>query len=206
MGHVLGSTVLQGWALCSVTFPYPLHATDRLKRLSTSSRIGTIIPSRTTHESRHTLSTLMLHERHCTCLRQRGECYDIVMRAATIATPAHMVDASSPGGRHSSKLWHLALCELLTALQSIHGTFASDTEQAAPNRGQPADSQRTSRASTSSSEDATYITRCAVASATQCPAPRSPPSNPARENRPSKFTYAVGGPTLYTAANSYGLK
>ena len=61
---------------------------------------------------------------------------------------------------------HLALCELLTALQSIHGTFASDTEQAAPSKGQPADFQRTSRASTSSSENATYITARAVTSAT----------------------------------------
>ena len=95
---------IQGWATRRVRFSYPLHATERLKRLSTSSCICMIIPSRTTHESRHTLSTLMLHDRHCTRLRQRGECYDTVMRAATMATPAHMVDATSADGRHSTKL------------------------------------------------------------------------------------------------------
>ena len=58
--------------------------------------------------------------------------------------------------------WHLALCELLTALQSIHGIFASDTEQAATSKGQPADFQRTSRVMSTRSQKSEHVMTCAV--------------------------------------------
>ena len=64
-----------------------------------------MVPSRTTRESRHTLSTTMLRFSHHTRLVDtlRLECSDLEADAAVAAVVAHVADGHRPLGHHAAQ-------------------------------------------------------------------------------------------------------
>ena len=92
---------------------------------------------------------------------------------------------------------HPAKSRLCTALQSIHTTNCASAVLGSTRRGPVWARARTWRASTSSSEDATYIRPCSIAGATTSLVAMRSHDVMAAADSPLKFPYAAGGPTLY---------
>ena len=92
---------------------------------------------------------------------------------------------------------HPAKSRLRTALQSIHTTNCASAVLGSTRRGPVWARPRTWRASTSSSEDATYITRRSIAGATTSLVAMRSHDVMAAADSPFRFPYAVDNPTLY---------
>ena len=154
---------IQGWVAHRVRFFHRPFTTPILKCPCMRQHVHTTIPSRTTREARHTLSTIMLRISHRIRLvnalgaqtsRQTKTLWKLLL---TPLTGTALLAIMLP------KALHPAPCELLTAAHSTQMALQRCVVCSPLGAAQVAALPWTLRGNTASSRNSEHTTRCAIA-------------------------------------------